>query len=129
MMMNSNHIKTIADLVAALRPGWDVQGIRAALMKVTELDPFDVADTAIRLARDSANRTPAVIAMQGNYRVTSSSASGVDRRRREAAARDAAISECEWCDENGYRLPAARAVCGHVAPRKHLVGSYDVEGL
>lgn len=122
MMMNSLQIKTTADLVAALRPGWDVQGIRAALVKVQELDAFDVAETAVRLARDSANRTPAVIAMQGNYRVAKSSPANREAARKQIADRDAAIRDCEYCDENGYRLPACRAVCGHIPPRKQVTG-------
>ena len=66
-MMNRSQADTIAVLVAALRPGWDVRGIMTALGELRDRDPYDVAQAALNAAAIPTNRTPAVIALPGPH--------------------------------------------------------------
>ena len=127
MMMTPNQIQTTAAVVAALRPSWDEQGVRAALLKCTDRDPFDVTLAAVAAARDASNRTPAVIPLAGAHWPATAApvASAEDRvraqrerieasQREAAAAREsllAARAACRRCDDAG-RLPGG-AWCTH----------------
>lgn len=115
MMMNPHHIQQIAAVVAALRPAWGEQGIRAALLKVENRDPFDVALAAIKAAREESNRTPAVIAQMGPHWVEAKQQARDTHgeRRARAKAAMAEIRACPLCDEGGYRLPQSLLVCTH----------------
>lgn len=66
--LTHDQARHLAGLVAALRPGWDVPGIRKALWDArTKGTPDQVAHAAITAAMDPANRTPAVIALDGPH--------------------------------------------------------------
>jgi hypothetical protein len=65
--ITDDQARALAQLVAALRPGWDVAGIRAALSNARHRAPaHDLAIAAIRCTQTDA-RTPAVIAMDGPH--------------------------------------------------------------
>ena len=119
-MMNPNQMKGIAEAVAALRPSWDAQGVRAALMKVKDRDPFDVALAAIKAARETVNRTPAVIPLAGEHWLEAKPAKADHRAARLDAAKAsmAAIRNCALCDEAGYRLPKRLILCTHAPLRR-----------
>lgn len=69
--LNHEQAKHLAALVAALRPGWDVPGVRKALWDArTKGTPDQVAHAAITAAMDPTNRTPAVIALDGPHWAT-----------------------------------------------------------
>jgi len=63
--------QALAGFLASIRPAaapWDTPGIVAALGKArTRADAPELAIAAIRAAVDSANRTPAVIALDGAH--------------------------------------------------------------
>lgn len=60
--------KRLADLIHSLRGDWDVKGILAALYEAGgKGGNFDVAQAAIRAAASPANRTPAIIALEGAH--------------------------------------------------------------
>ena len=120
-MMNSIHIQTLAALVAALRPEWGEQGIRASLLKVQARDPFDVAIAAIKACRESSNRTPAVIAHMGPHWVEAKPVKHDTHGERLAIekARMAAIRACGLCDDDGYR---AMRLCTHREPGRRPAG-------
>jgi hypothetical protein len=65
--ITDDQARALAQLVAALRPGWDVAGIRAALSNARHIAPaHDLAVAAIRATQGDA-RTPAVIGMDGPH--------------------------------------------------------------
>lgn len=71
MKIDSNQAKTLATFISQIRPGWDPQGIYAALGKARDMAPApQLAIAAIQAAMDDTNRTPAVIAMQGDHWTT-----------------------------------------------------------
>lgn len=129
MMMNPNQIKHLADLVSSLRPEWDAQGVRAALLRLPDCDPVDGAIAAVRAAGDPMNRTPGVIPMQGPHwqqitrkpvlaplaeRAAAQRAELEAARRERVEARESrerARRECRDCNDKG-RLPAGGR-CGH----------------
>lgn len=60
--------KRLAELIHSLRGDWDVKGILAALYEAGgKGGNFDVAQAAIRAAASPANRTPAIIALEGPH--------------------------------------------------------------
>ena len=66
--INGDQARAIAALVAALRPEWDLPGIRAALWEAKERgSPWNVAHAALYAAQDPKNRTPAIIPMAGEH--------------------------------------------------------------
>lgn len=70
--INADQAGALAALVAALRPEWDLPGIRKALWEArTRGTPWDVAHAALYAAQDPKNRTPAVIPMVGTHWVAS----------------------------------------------------------
>lgn len=101
MTITRDQAEALAELVHALRPEWDPQGILAALAKARDrADAPTVAIAAIRAAATPTNRTPAVIPLSGDHwidpAVTPSSTGAVP------GPSDAR------CDEPGhehYRLP------------------------
>lgn len=129
MMMTPTQTQYVAALVAELRPGWDPQGIRAALLKAANRDAFDVALAALRAAREPGNRTPAVIPLAGPHWESSKppAVPRADRVRSQVEAVEAACREresarasrlaaraaCSECDDAG-RTPSG-AWCAHSA--------------
>lgn len=71
MMTNEitgDQARALAALVATLRPGWDAPGVLAALRDARTKGSADqVAHAAITAAMDPANRTPAVIGLDGPH--------------------------------------------------------------
>lgn len=67
MMMTKPDAEKIAQDAHAARPEWDTAGIMAALLKVRDRDPQHVRAAALHAARNPANRTPAVIALDGEH--------------------------------------------------------------
>lgn len=67
MMMTKPDAEKIAQDAHAARPEWDTAGIMAALLKVRDRDPRHVRAAALHAARNPANRTPAVIALDGEH--------------------------------------------------------------
>lgn len=66
--ITDDQARALSHLVTLLRPGWDVSGIRAALSKARHhADASELAIAAIRACQDPANRTPAVIALDGPH--------------------------------------------------------------
>ena len=66
--INGDQARALAALVATLRPGWDSPGVLAALRDArTKGTPDQVAHAATTAAMDPANRTPAVIALDGAH--------------------------------------------------------------
>ena len=115
-MMNPNQIQAIAAVVASIRPEWGEQGIRAALIKIENRDPFDVTIAAVKAAREQSNRTPGVIPQMGPHWVEAkpSSRSNHGERLAKAKASMAAVRACSLCDDNGYRLPKGLTLCAHI---------------
>ena len=60
-------IGRLASLVHAIRNDWDEQGIRSALLKVADRPLADVARAAISATSRTDQRTPAVIALDGEH--------------------------------------------------------------
>lgn len=67
MMMTKSDAEAIALDAHATRPDWGVAGIMTALLSVRDRDPQHVRDAALHAARNPANRTPAVIALDGEH--------------------------------------------------------------
>lgn len=67
MMMTKSDAEAIALDAHATRPEWGVAGIMTALLSVRDRDPQHVRDAALNAARNPANRTPAVIALDGEH--------------------------------------------------------------
>ena len=68
--MTETQARALAALVAALRPEWGQAGIMAALSeagRTVTLDPWVLTTAAVAAARDTANRTPAMIAQPGPW--------------------------------------------------------------
>lgn len=67
--ITTRQANAITELVASLRPDWDVRGIMAALRDAAELttDPTRLAVAATLAAGDPSNRTPKVIGMRGKH--------------------------------------------------------------
>lgn len=67
--ITNRQANAIAELVASLRPDWDIQGIMSALRAAAQLtaDPARLAVAAALVASDPANRTPKVIGMRGKH--------------------------------------------------------------
>lgn len=66
--ITSTQAQHLAQLVAALRPGWDIPGIRAAIHAAKDRAPADdLALALIRLTRRTDLRTPAVLAEDGPH--------------------------------------------------------------
>lgn len=66
--INGDQARALAALVAALRPDWDAPGVLAALRDGRTKGTADqLAHAAINAAMDPANRTPAVIALDGSH--------------------------------------------------------------
>lgn len=66
--ITSTQAQLLAQLVAALRPGWDVPGIRAAIHAAKDRAPADdLALALIRLTRRTDLRTPAVLTEDGPH--------------------------------------------------------------
>gem|GEM_PF-1707314 len=57
----------IARWVHQIRPTWDLPGILAALSKRGDAQPARLALAALAAAATASNRSPAVIAMDGNH--------------------------------------------------------------
>ena len=70
MMMTKPDAEKIAQDAHAARPEWDTAGIMAALLKVRDRDPQHVRAAALHAARNPANRTPAIIALDGEHWTT-----------------------------------------------------------
>lgn len=65
--ITDDQARALAHLVATLRPGWDVAGIRSALSSARHRgSAHELAIAAIRCTQGDA-RTPAVIAMDGPH--------------------------------------------------------------
>ena len=60
-------IGRLASLVHAIRNDWDEQGIRSALLKVADRPLADVARAAVSATSRTDQRTPAVIALDGEH--------------------------------------------------------------
>lgn len=127
-MMSSDHISKIAELVSSLRPTWDAQGVRAALVKIGDRDPFDTAIAAVNAARVESNLTPRIITLAGPHwpaqakqpvrplaeRAAAQRAELEAARRERVEARESrerARRECRDCNDEG-RLPGGGR-CGH----------------
>lgn len=66
--INHDQARALAALVAALRTDWDVPGIRKALWDARgKGTPDQLAHAAINAATNTANRTPAVIGLDGPH--------------------------------------------------------------
>lgn len=68
--MTETQARALAALVAALRPEWGQAGIMAALGeagRTVTLDPWVLTTAAVAAARDTSNRTPAMIAQPGPW--------------------------------------------------------------
>ena len=88
--ITDDQARALAHLVAALRPGWDVAGIRSALSSARHRAPaHELAIAAIRCTQGDA-RTPAVIAMDGPH------------WRTPGASTTTAPSRTEKCPEVGH---------------------------
>lgn len=62
------HARPLAALMAALHPGWDIPGCRAALWNAKDrADVYELAHAAIELARRTDLRSPAVLAEDGPH--------------------------------------------------------------
>jgi len=59
--------QAIARWVHQIRPSWDLPGILAALSKRGDAQPSRLALAALAAAATASNRSPAVIAMDGNH--------------------------------------------------------------
>lgn len=90
----------LATLVNALRPDWDKAGILDALGKARHLGTAtEVSIAAIRCAESAKNRTPAVIALDGeHWRPPKADPGAMGDRRINVAGR---------CDKCGRLHPAA----------------------
>lgn len=65
--ITDDQARALAQLVAALRPGWDVAGVRSALSAARHKGTaHELAIAAIRCTQSDA-RTPAVIGMDGPH--------------------------------------------------------------
>lgn len=61
-------LRALAQVVVAVRPGWDLPGVLVHLTNATrDHDLADVAIAAVRAAADPQAHTPAVIARPGNH--------------------------------------------------------------
>lgn len=69
--LEQRQAQALAAFINTLRPDWDATGVYAALGKARDLaDAPSLAIAAIRAAATPTNRTPAVIAMQGDHWTT-----------------------------------------------------------
>jgi len=64
---SQDDVRIIADWVHQIRPTWDQPGILAALAKRRTAQPARLALAALAAAAAASNRSPAVIAMDGNH--------------------------------------------------------------
>lgn len=67
MMMTKQQAEIITELVRTVRGDWDAQGVMAALANCRHRDVAEIARAAVRAAAMPTNRTPAVIAMDGDH--------------------------------------------------------------
>lgn len=66
--ITGDQARALAALVATLRPDWDAPGVLAALRTARTKGTADqLAHAAINAATNTANRTPAVIALDGPH--------------------------------------------------------------
>jgi len=100
--ITSTQAQHLAQFVAALRPGWDVPGIRAAIRAAKDRAPADdLALALIRLTRRTDLRTPAILAQDGPHWLAPDLEQVRDARRAKCAAHhvDTRVSDglCPFC--------------------------------
>ena len=66
-MLSREQAQSLTRTIHLLRPGWNEEGIYAALAQVKGLDPFEVALAALRAAKDPNAKTPGVIPSKGPH--------------------------------------------------------------
>lgn len=81
----------LAEQIREIREDWDVRGIVAALAKVRERPFFELALAARFAALDQSNRTPEVIALDGEHWRLARAALRTSSGRRE-------LADSERCD-------------------------------
>jgi hypothetical protein len=88
----------LASLIAALRPGWDEQGIVKQLgLARTRGTAWELAHAALHAAEDPGNLTPAIIALSGpHWTKAKAASSAVGSDNMPGAAK---------CPEHATRLP------------------------
>jgi hypothetical protein len=62
-MMTKNQGQALAAFVAQMRDDWDAPGILAQLAKVAHLNAYEVSHALLRLAENSAAKTPGALTM------------------------------------------------------------------
>lgn len=67
MTTSSEWVERLAVLINVIRPDWGVRGIRAALRKVSNRPLRDVTLAALAATARTDQRTPAIIALDGEH--------------------------------------------------------------
>lgn len=103
--ITDDQARALAHLIAALRPGWDVAGIRGALSKARHRgNAHELAIAAIRCTQGDA-RTPAVIALDGPHWASA------------GAGTDVVPAKAKKCDQPGHETYYAWN-CGYCASER-----------
>src|SRR6266498_1617211 len=99
--LTPEHAKHLTTLIGALRPDWDRPGIADAIWRAIDRgNAIEICTAAIR-ASVISNRTPAVIALDGNHW------RGTTTKPASAATLNAsAVRRCPDC--GGYHPPACQ---------------------